>query len=125
MSRIGGEADALKGELAALQRHVFGRRAEKLPTVAAELRQAAPQADSKAARHDAAKRNPDRSKNILDRQSRAIARPSHQIASAGRLEPYQTSPPSDDQSNRNASRQHLQLQPPDNTQPIDFSPKPA
>ncbi|WP_426750763.1 hypothetical protein [Myxococcus sp. Y35] len=33
VSRIGGEVDALKGQLAALQRHVFGRRAEKLPTV--------------------------------------------------------------------------------------------
>ncbi|XSE95296.1 hypothetical protein VZL07_33685 [Pseudomyxococcus flavus] len=26
VSRIGGEVDALKGQLAALQRHVFGRR---------------------------------------------------------------------------------------------------
>ncbi|QDF01522.1 transposase [Myxococcus xanthus] len=52
MSRIGGEVDALKGQLAALQRHVFSRRAEKLPTVAAELRG---DADSTAARAEAAK----------------------------------------------------------------------
>ncbi|WAM28552.1 IS66 family transposase [Myxococcus sp. NMCA1] len=52
VSRIGGEVDALKGQLAALQRHVFGRRAEKLPTVAAELRG---DADSTAARAEAAK----------------------------------------------------------------------
>ncbi|QQR43402.1 IS66 family transposase [Myxococcus xanthus] len=52
VSRIGGEVDALKGQLAALQRHVFGRRAEKLPTVAAELRG---NADSTAARAAAAK----------------------------------------------------------------------
>nr|WP_253817360.1 IS66 family transposase [Myxococcus xanthus] len=38
--------------MAALQRHVFGRRAEKLPTVAAELRG---DADSTAARAEAAK----------------------------------------------------------------------
>ncbi|NOJ81952.1 IS66 family transposase [Myxococcus xanthus] len=53
VSRIGGEVDALKGQLAALQRHVFGRRAEKLPTVAAELRG---DADSTAAQADAAKK---------------------------------------------------------------------
>ncbi|WP_140800160.1 IS66 family transposase [Myxococcus xanthus] len=52
VSRIGGEVDALKGQLAALQRHVFSRRAEKLPTVAAELRG---DADSTAARAEAAK----------------------------------------------------------------------
>ncbi|WP_223642240.1 IS66 family transposase [Corallococcus sp. EGB] len=52
VSRIGGEVDALKGQLAALQRHVFGQRAEKLPTVAAELRG---DADSTAARAEAAK----------------------------------------------------------------------
>ncbi|WP_426757397.1 IS66 family transposase [Myxococcus sp. Y35] len=56
VSRIGGEVDALKGQLAALQRHVFGRRTEKLPTVAAELRGAASEADSKAARDEAAKK---------------------------------------------------------------------
>nr|WP_216612324.1 IS66 family transposase [Myxococcus xanthus] len=39
--------------MAALQRHVFGRRAEKLPTVAAELRG---DADSTAAQADAAKK---------------------------------------------------------------------
>ncbi|MFP2962247.1 IS66 family transposase [Myxococcus sp. 1LA] len=53
VSRIGGEVDTLKGQLAALQRHVFGRRAEKLPTVAAELRR---DADSTAARAEAAKK---------------------------------------------------------------------
>ncbi|WP_223644097.1 IS66 family transposase [Corallococcus sp. EGB] len=52
VSRIGGEVDALKGQLAALQRHVFGKRAEKLPTVAAELRG---DADSTAAQAEAAK----------------------------------------------------------------------
>ncbi|WP_141333553.1 hypothetical protein [Myxococcus sp. AB025B] len=53
VGRIGGEVDALKGQLAALQRHVFGRKAEKLPTVAAELRAAA---DATAARAEAAKK---------------------------------------------------------------------
>jgi transposase len=51
VSRIGGEVDVLKEQLAALQRHVFGRRTEKLPTVAAELRGAA---DATAARAEAA-----------------------------------------------------------------------
>ncbi|NPC70703.1 IS66 family transposase [Corallococcus exiguus] len=53
VSRIGGEVDALKGQLAALQRHVIGRRAEKLPPVATELRK---DADSTAARAEAAKK---------------------------------------------------------------------
>ncbi|WP_434346504.1 IS66 family transposase [Myxococcus virescens] len=54
VSRIGGEVDTLKGQLAALQRHVFGRRAEKLPTVASELR--GDGADTTAARAEAAKK---------------------------------------------------------------------
>ena len=31
VGRIGGELDVLKGQMAALQRHVFGKKAEKLP----------------------------------------------------------------------------------------------
>ncbi|QAT89020.1 hypothetical protein EJ065_7498 [Corallococcus coralloides] len=43
---------SLEAKMATLERHVFGRRAEKLPTVATELRGAA---DSTAARAEAAK----------------------------------------------------------------------
>ncbi|RJS12733.1 IS66 family transposase, partial [Corallococcus sp. H22C18031201] len=38
VGRIGGELDTLKGQMAALLRHVFGRKAEKLPPVAEELK---------------------------------------------------------------------------------------
>jgi transposase len=38
VGRIGGELDTLKAQMAALQRHVFGRKTEKLPPVAAELK---------------------------------------------------------------------------------------
>ncbi|MFY2560008.1 IS66 family transposase [Corallococcus terminator] len=54
MGRIGGELDVLKGQMAALQRHVFGKKAEKLPTVAAELREEETGAEAKAARDEAA-----------------------------------------------------------------------
>lgn len=56
VSRIGGELDTLKGQMAALQRHVFGKRAEKLPTVQAELRGDATGAEAKSARDEAAKK---------------------------------------------------------------------
>ncbi|MFY2558397.1 IS66 family transposase [Corallococcus terminator] len=54
VGRIGGELDVLKGQMAALQRHVFGKKAEKLPTVAAELREEETGAEAKAARDEAA-----------------------------------------------------------------------
>ena len=56
VGRIGGELDTLKGQMAALQRHVFGRKAERMPSVASELRQAAVSPASKAARDEAALR---------------------------------------------------------------------
>ncbi|WNZ64848.1 transposase [Myxococcus sp. MxC21-1] len=46
----------LEAKMATLERHVFGRRAEKLPTAAAELRGAASEDESKAARDEAAKK---------------------------------------------------------------------
>nr|WP_246357034.1 IS66 family transposase zinc-finger binding domain-containing protein [Pyxidicoccus fallax] len=42
--------------MAALERHVFGRRAERLPPVAAELREEATSAESKSARDEAAQK---------------------------------------------------------------------
>ncbi|RKI51157.1 IS66 family transposase [Corallococcus sp. AB004] len=56
VGRIGGELDTLKGQMAALQRHVFGRKTERMPSVASELRQAAASPASKAARDEAALR---------------------------------------------------------------------
>ncbi len=54
VGRIGGELDVLKGQLAALQRHVFGKKAERMPAVGAELRADAATAESKAKRDAAA-----------------------------------------------------------------------
>ncbi|RKG59524.1 hypothetical protein D7X30_10735 [Corallococcus sp. AB011P] len=54
VSRIGGELDTLKGQMAALERRVFGRRAEKLPSVAEELRSESPSPEAEAARTQAA-----------------------------------------------------------------------
>lgn len=56
MGRIGGELDALKGQMAALQRHVFGKKTERMPTVAAELRGEEASKESKAERDEAAKK---------------------------------------------------------------------
>ncbi len=54
VGRIGGELDTLKSQMATLQRHVFGKKAEKLPTVAAELRKEAAGEQAQAARAEAA-----------------------------------------------------------------------
>jgi transposase len=54
VGRIGGELDALKGQLAALQRHVFGKKAERLPPVTTELRVDAASPEAKAQRDEAA-----------------------------------------------------------------------
>ena len=56
VSRLRGELDVLKGQMAALQRHVFGKKAEKMPTVASELRGETARAESKAQRDEAAKK---------------------------------------------------------------------
>jgi transposase len=56
VSRIGGELDALKGQLAALQRHVFGRKTERMPTVTSELRGETASKESKAERDEAVKK---------------------------------------------------------------------
>jgi len=56
VERICGELDVLKGQMAALQRHVFGKKTEKLPTVASELRGEQKSAKSKAERDEAAKK---------------------------------------------------------------------
>jgi transposase len=47
---------SLEGKMAALKRHVFGRKAERMPPVAAELRGEEAGAESKAARDEAAKK---------------------------------------------------------------------
>ncbi|MHA7630820.1 hypothetical protein [Corallococcus sp. M7] len=47
---------SLEGKMAALERHVFSKRAERLPTMAAELRADAAGAQSKAERDEAALR---------------------------------------------------------------------
>jgi transposase len=47
---------SLEGKMAALERHVFGRKAERMPPVAAELRGEEAGAESKAARDEAAKK---------------------------------------------------------------------
>lgn len=54
VGRIGGELDVLKGQLAALQRHVFGKKTERLPPVATELRADAARPESRAERDAAA-----------------------------------------------------------------------
>ncbi|WP_164020084.1 IS66 family transposase zinc-finger binding domain-containing protein [Pyxidicoccus trucidator] len=56
VGRIGGELDALKGQMAALQRHVFGKKTERMPTVASELRGEAAGEESRAERDEAAKK---------------------------------------------------------------------
>jgi transposase len=56
VGRISGELDALKGQLGALQRHVFGKKTERMPTVASELRGEVGRKESKAARDEAAKK---------------------------------------------------------------------
>ncbi len=56
VGRISGELDALKSQLTALQRHVFGKRTERLPPVASELRGEATSAEEKAARDAAAQK---------------------------------------------------------------------
>ncbi len=45
---------SLAGKMAALERHVFGRKAERLPSVATELGSDAASVQSKAQRHEAA-----------------------------------------------------------------------
>ncbi|XXF81580.1 IS66 family transposase [Myxococcaceae bacterium GXIMD 01537] len=47
---------SLEGKMAALERHVFGRKTEKLPTVASELRGEVAGEESKAERDEAAKK---------------------------------------------------------------------
>jgi transposase len=54
VGRIGGELDAFKSQLAALQRHVFGKKAERMPAVVAELRAEVASPESKAERDAAA-----------------------------------------------------------------------
>ncbi|MCY1037028.1 IS66 family transposase [Corallococcus sp. BB11-1] len=54
VGRIGGELATLQGQMAALQRHVFGRKAERMPAVASELRQEAASPEDEAARAVAA-----------------------------------------------------------------------
>jgi transposase len=56
VGRIGGELDALKGQMDALERRVFGRRAERLPPVADELRREELSAGAKAEREEAAQK---------------------------------------------------------------------
>jgi len=47
---------SLEGKMAALERHVFGRKTERMPTVAAELREEVVGEESKAERDEAAKK---------------------------------------------------------------------
>ncbi|MCY1030681.1 IS66 family transposase [Corallococcus sp. BB11-1] len=54
VGRIGGELATLQGQMAALQRHVFGRKAERMPSVASQLRQQAASSEDEAARVAAA-----------------------------------------------------------------------
>ncbi|RYZ33330.1 MAG: IS66 family transposase [Myxococcaceae bacterium] len=54
VGRIGGELDILKSQMAALQRHVFGKKTEKLPPVEQQLRQEAASPEDAAARAAAA-----------------------------------------------------------------------
>ncbi|MCP3170237.1 IS66 family transposase [Myxococcus qinghaiensis] len=50
-----GRLTSLEGKMAALERHVFGRKTERMPTVAAELRGEVVGEESKAERDEAAK----------------------------------------------------------------------
>ena len=69
---------SLEAKMAALERHVFGRRAEKLPTVAAELRGGG--ADTEAARAEAAKQK--RRERAARKAEEAPAREIHHVVPA-------------------------------------------
>ncbi|RKH59689.1 IS66 family transposase [Corallococcus interemptor] len=56
VGRIGTQVQSLQTQLTALQRHVFGKKAEKLPSVTRQLRQDAGSAEDEAARTAAALR---------------------------------------------------------------------